>query len=95
MTINSGTRLNHYEILSRIGAGGMGEVYLAEDTDLERQAALKVLRLEINDDKERVRHFVQEAEAAAALNPPNINDLARRSREDSGFRACATRPAKE
>jgi serine/threonine-protein kinase len=72
MTITSGTRLSHYEIISQLGVGGMGEVYLAEDTHLERQVALKVLRPEIADDEERVRRFVQEAKAASALNHPNI-----------------------
>ena len=47
MTINKGARLNHYEILSPIGAGGMGEVYLAEDTKLDRKVALKVLPPEL------------------------------------------------
>ncbi|MEK6325181.1 MAG: protein kinase [Acidobacteriota bacterium] len=72
MTINSGTRLNHYEILSRIGAGGMGEVYLAQDTKLDRKVALKLLPAEFTTDEDRVRRFIQEAKAASALNHPNI-----------------------
>jgi eukaryotic-like serine/threonine-protein kinase len=64
--------ISHYRILSRIGAGGMGEVYLAEDTSLERRVALKLLPVEFTKDQDRVRRFIQEAKAASALNHPNI-----------------------
>ena len=67
-----GHRLGHYEIIEQIGAGGMGEVYLAEDTQLERTVALKVLPIEVAADRERMRRFVQEAKAVSALNHPNI-----------------------
>jgi serine/threonine protein kinase len=62
----------HYTMISAIGAGGMGEVYLAQDTKLDRQVALKVLLDEVAGDDERIRRFVQEAKAASALNHPNI-----------------------
>jgi eukaryotic-like serine/threonine-protein kinase len=72
MTIAAGTRFNQYELVSPIGAGGMGEVYLAEDTKLSRKVALKLLPAAFTKDATRVRRFVQEAKAASALNHPNI-----------------------
>lgn len=72
MAIAAGTLLGRYEIRSQIGVGGMGEVYLAKDTKLERTVALKMLPAELATDQERMRRFVQEAKAAAALNHPNI-----------------------
>src|SRR2546430_634294 len=72
MTLAAGTRLGRYEIRSKIGAGGMGEVYLAEDTRLHRKLALKILPGELAANKDRMRRFEQEAQAAAALNHPNI-----------------------
>jgi serine/threonine protein kinase/tetratricopeptide (TPR) repeat protein len=62
----------HYKIISKIGSGGMGAVYLAEDTKLDRQVALKILLDDLAKDADRVRRFVQEAKAASALNHPNI-----------------------
>ncbi|MBV9241616.1 MAG: protein kinase, partial [Acidobacteria bacterium] len=67
-----GTSLGHYRIVSRIGAGGMGEVYLAEDTKLERRVAIKFLNTELSGDSEKLARFVREAKAASALNHPNI-----------------------
>jgi serine/threonine-protein kinase len=72
MTIPSGKVLAHYEILSPLGAGGMGEVYLARDTLLDRLVAVKFLPVEISSDPQRLRRFTQEAKAASALNHPNI-----------------------
>jgi serine/threonine-protein kinase len=64
--------LGHYRILNQLGAGGMGEVYLAEDNRLHRKVAFKVLPDNFAADKERLRRFEQEARAASALNHPNI-----------------------
>src|ERR1051326_4395729 len=72
MNITAGTRLGRYEIRSKIGEGGMGEVYLAEDTRLHRKVALKILPADLAANKDRMRRFEQEAQAAAALNHPNI-----------------------
>jgi len=72
MPIATGTKLGRYEIRSKIGEGGMGEVYLAEDTRLHRKVGLKVLPAELAENKDRMRRFEQEATAAAALNHPNI-----------------------
>jgi serine/threonine protein kinase len=72
MTIHSGTEFSHYKILSKLGAGGMGEVYLAQDLKLERQVALKLLPADLAANHDRMRRFVQEAKAAAALNHQNI-----------------------
>src|SRR5712664_3710909 len=72
MSLAAGTRLGRYEIRSKIGAGGMGEVYLAQDTKLDRKVALKILPAEVAADRNRMNRFVQEAKAASALNHPNI-----------------------
>src|SRR5687767_1530117 len=72
LTISAGTKLGRYEIRSQIGAGGMGEVYLAQDTELERTVALKILPADVAADKQRMRRFIQEAKTASALNHPNI-----------------------
>jgi eukaryotic-like serine/threonine-protein kinase len=72
MTISEGTKLGRYEIHSQLGAGAMGEVYLAEDAQLRRRVALKILPVDLASNQERMRRFIQEAQAAAALNHPNI-----------------------
>ena len=70
--LTSGQRLAHYQITRPIGAGGMGEVYLAQDTKLDRKVALKILPADLASNQDRMRRFVQEAKAASALNHPNI-----------------------
>jgi TolB-like protein len=71
-TVGVGQKLHSYELLSRIGAGGMGEVYLAEDSTLGRKVALKVLPTAFTTDPERLARFKREARAASALNHPCI-----------------------
>src|SRR3989475_2334587 len=72
MTLAAGTKLGRYEIRSKIGEGGMGEVYLAQDTKLDRKVALKILPADVAAHPDRMKRFVQEANAASALNHPNI-----------------------
>ena len=72
MTLATGTKLGRYEIRSKVGEGGMGEVYLARDLEIGRDVAIKVLPSTFSQDKDRLRRFQQEACAAGALNHPNI-----------------------
>jgi serine/threonine protein kinase/Tol biopolymer transport system component len=72
MSLEVGTRLGPYEIVGRLGAGGMGEVYRARDPRLGRDVAIKVLPVEVSSDPDRLRRFEQEARAVAALNHANI-----------------------
>jgi len=70
--ISPGTTIGRYEVRSQIGAGGMGEVYLARDTELDRLVALKILPAALASDQQRMRRFVQEAKSASSLNHQNI-----------------------
>jgi eukaryotic-like serine/threonine-protein kinase len=72
VTLSQGSKLGPYEILAPIGAGGMGEVYKAKDERLKRDVAIKVLPVSFSADPDRLRRFEQEAQAAGALNHPNI-----------------------
>jgi len=72
VVLTKGTMVSHYRIVEKIGAGGMGEVYLAEDTELKRQVALKFLPLHLVSDEDLKARFKREAQAAAALEHPNI-----------------------
>ena len=72
MQIREGNFVSHYQILSKIGAGGMGEVYLATDTLLDRKVALKILPTEVTSNAQRVHRFLQEAKTASSLNHPHI-----------------------
>ena len=67
-----GRTLGHYRVLEKLGEGGMGEVYLAEDSTLKRKVALNVLPTELASSRERLERFQREAESLAALNHPNI-----------------------
>ena len=75
MPLTPGARLGPYEILSAIGAGGMGEVYRARDTRLKRDVALKVLPQSFAHDPDRLARFQREAEVLASLNHPNIAQI--------------------
>ena len=72
MALSAGTHLGPYEILAPLGAGGMGEVYRATDTNLKRQVAIKVLPAAVSSDSDRLARLQREAEVLAALNHPNI-----------------------
>src|SRR5262245_13739244 len=82
--LSANTTLSHYRIVSKIGEGGMGEVYLAQDTKLDRKVALKILPVELAANQDRMRRFVQEAKAASALNHPNILTIFEFDETESG-----------
>src|SRR5438552_18533393 len=85
MTLAAGTKLGRYEIRSKIGEGGMGEVYLARDTQLDRLVAVKILPAQIALDQRRLHRFLQEARAAAALSHPNIAHIYEIGEADGGY----------
>jgi len=72
MTVSAGSRIGPYEVVARLGAGGMGEVWRARDTAIQRDVAIKLLLEEVVEDPDRLARFEQEARAAGALNHPNI-----------------------
>jgi dipeptidyl aminopeptidase/acylaminoacyl peptidase len=83
VTVSAGTRLGPYEVLSPLGAGGMGEVYRARDTRLQREVAVKVLPVELSCDPARLKRFETEARLVSALNHPNIVTIHEVGRSDS------------
>src|SRR5205823_14854007 len=82
--LTTGTKLGRYEIRSKIGEGGMGEDYLAQDTKLDRKVALKILPAEVAAHPDRMKRFVQEAKTASALNHPNIITIHEIDETESG-----------
>jgi eukaryotic-like serine/threonine-protein kinase len=89
LQLNPGAAVEHYRIIAKIGEGGMGQVYLAEDSKLSRKVSLKFLPGAFTDDRERLRRFEQEARAASALNHPNILTI-HEIGESKGHRFIAT-----
>ena len=82
MTLTPGTPLGPYEVTAQIGVGGMGDVYRATDSNLKRQVAIKVLPQAVAADPDRLVRFQRDAEALAALNPPNIAHIHGLERSD-------------
>ena len=82
MALKAGMQIGHYEIVAKLGEGGMGVVYRARDTKLNRDVALKVLPELVSGDTERMARFQREAEVLASLNHPNIGQI--HGLEDSG-----------
>src|SRR5437588_5350243 len=84
MTLSVGTKLGRYESRAKLGEGGMGEVYLAQDTKLDRKVALKILPAEVAAHPDRMKRFVEEAKASSELNHPNISSIYEIDGTDSG-----------
>jgi eukaryotic-like serine/threonine-protein kinase len=83
-SLNDGSKLGRYEVRAKLGAGGMGEVYLAHDTKLDRKVAIKILPADVASNPSRMGRFVQEAKAASALNHPNIITIYEIDETESG-----------
>ena len=83
MSLSARSRLGPYEIVAPLGAGGMGEVYRARDTRLDREVAIKVLPSELASDDDRLKRFEKEARAVSSLNHPNIVTIYEVERIDS------------
>ncbi len=88
-----GKTLGHYEILEPLGAGGMGEVYRARDTKLDRDVAIKVLPEDFATDPERLASFEREAKLLASLNHPNIRCRVIRADDNTNLEALRRRPS--
>ena len=84
MTLGAGSRLGVYEVSAKIGEGGMGEVYQARDTKLDRDVALKVLPEAFTADPDRLARFEREAKVLASLNHPNIGSIYGLEEADGG-----------
>src|SRR5262249_10829734 len=88
-----GRLIGHYQVQSLLGAGGMGKIYLAEDTQLRRKVAIKLLRAELTHDGERARRFAQEARAASALTHPNIITIHESGEDDDRLHSTGRAPS--
>ncbi len=88
MTLAPGTTLGHYRVTAELGAGGMGVVYTAQDPRLKRQVAIKLLTADLTRDETAKQRFRQEAQAASALDHPNICTIHEINETDDGQRAC-------
>src|SRR5829696_2618828 len=86
MSLTPGTRIGPYEVISMVGAGGMGEVYGARDTKLDRAVAIKIIPESFANDPERLARFEREARTLASLNHPNIAQI-HGFEESDGLRA--------
>ncbi len=92
MSLTPGTTLGPYEVIAEIGKGGMGEVYRARDTKLDRDVALKVLPQAFTDDPDRLARFEREAKVLASLNHPNIGHIYGLEESDDVYLASIVPP---